>query len=104
MESALKTLARFKFLRGSVLDPFGRLADRKLERSLIGEYGSMMDGVVKTLTPETYETALQLAALPMTIRGYGHIKQQAVETYQQDRQRLLQQLQSAAPVRANAAE
>jgi indolepyruvate ferredoxin oxidoreductase len=104
MESALKILARFKFLRGSILDPFGRLADRKLERSLIGEYGSMMDGVVKDLTLETYEAALQLAALPMTIRGFGHIKQQAVESYQQDRQRLLQQLQSAAHVRADAAE
>ena len=64
----------------------------------------MMDGVVKELTLETYEAALQLAALPMTIRGFGHIKQQAVESYQQERQRLLQQLQSAAPVRADAAE
>jgi len=104
METALKILAKFKFLRGSILDPFGRLGDRKLERGLIGEYGSMMDGVVKELTPDTYEIALELAALPMTIRGFGHIKYQAVETYQQDRQSLLQQLQSVTPVRAYAAE
>ena len=38
MLKAFGVLARFKFLRGSALDPFGHSAERRLERELIEEY------------------------------------------------------------------
>ena len=41
--TALKLLARFKRVRGTWLDPFGRTAERKMERALIAEYRQTVD-------------------------------------------------------------
>jgi indolepyruvate ferredoxin oxidoreductase len=38
MHGAMKLLARMKGLRGGALDIFGRSAERRTERALIGEY------------------------------------------------------------------
>ncbi|MDC7824572.1 indolepyruvate ferredoxin oxidoreductase family protein [Pseudomonas sp. BLCC-B13] len=71
-------LARFKFLRGSVFDPFGHSAERKVERELIGEYEQWIELLLKEQRPDNYRTAVALAELPEQIRGYGHVKEQAL--------------------------
>ncbi|MFG0381672.1 indolepyruvate ferredoxin oxidoreductase family protein [Pseudomonas sp. zbq_18] len=75
---AFGVLARFKFLRGSLLDPFGHSAERKVERELIGEYEELVELLLKELRPDNYRTAVALAELPEQIRGYGHVKEHAV--------------------------
>ncbi len=71
-------LARFKFLRGSVFDPFGHSAERKVERELIGEYEELVELLLKEQRPDNYRTAVALAELPEQIRGYGHVKEHAL--------------------------
>lgn len=71
-------LARFKFLRGSVFDPFGHSAERKVERELIGEYEELVELLLREQRPDNYRTAVALAELPEQIRGYGHVKEQAL--------------------------
>ena len=78
MLPAFRTLAKFKFLRGTALDPFGRSADRKLERDLIRGYEQDVATVLKLLSPKTHDIAAELLSLPDQIRGYGPVKEASV--------------------------
>jgi indolepyruvate ferredoxin oxidoreductase len=69
-----RRLAGMKRLRGTAFDPFGWSAERRMERALIAEYERDMDRVQAGLTPATREIAVELAALPLEIRGFGHVK------------------------------
>uniref|UniRef100_A4XWB5 Pyruvate ferredoxin/flavodoxin oxidoreductase n=1 Tax=Ectopseudomonas mendocina (strain ymp) TaxID=399739 RepID=A4XWB5_ECTM1 len=78
MLKAFAVLARFKFLRGTVLDPFGHSAERKLERELIEEYEATVAYLLAELDAGNYRTAVALAEIPEQIRGYGHVKEAAL--------------------------
>ena len=75
MLTAMRWLARFRFLRGSALDPFGRTAERRTERALIAEYEALIDTLLAGLDPSRHELAVELAGLPEHIRGFGHVKE-----------------------------
>jgi len=81
MLGAFKLLAKLKGLRGGAFDLFGYTAERKMERALIAEYRGMIEGVLRSLDASTYATAVELAALPEQIRGFGHVKEKAVAEY-----------------------
>jgi indolepyruvate ferredoxin oxidoreductase len=77
MLTFMKALARMKRLRGTPLDPFGYGKDRRLERQLIEDYIATMRRVIGRLTPANYAIALEIAELPLQIRGYGHVKERS---------------------------
>ena len=79
MLKAFGVLAKFKFLRGTPLDIFGRSADRKLERDLIGGYEKDVATVLNLLSPLNHDIAVELLSLPERIRGYGPVKDKAVK-------------------------
>jgi indolepyruvate ferredoxin oxidoreductase len=81
MWSAFKLLAKLKGLRGGAFDVFGYTAERKMERALVAEYRGMIDDVLRSLDASTHATAVELAALPEQIRGFGHVKEKAVAEY-----------------------
>jgi indolepyruvate ferredoxin oxidoreductase len=72
--SAMRVLARMKFLRGSAFDPFGSTVERKMERGLIVEYEALVVELIAGLTPQKLPLAIELASLPDSMRGYGHVK------------------------------
>jgi indolepyruvate ferredoxin oxidoreductase len=72
--TAFRVLKRFKFLRGGVLDPFGRTAERRMERQLIVDYRSLLEELLNGLTLDNHALAVELARVPQLIRGYGHVK------------------------------
>ena len=78
MMSAFKVMARFRFLRGTPLDIFGYNADRKLERDLIAGYEKDVATVLSLLSPLNHDIAVELLSLPERIRGYGPVKEKAV--------------------------
>ena len=87
--TAMRWLAKLRFLRGTPLDPFGRTEERRIERAWIDRYERGMRELAKALvdTPESardsrYEAALQLAGLPLSLRGFGHVKARNVERVQ----------------------
>jgi indolepyruvate ferredoxin oxidoreductase len=61
--------------RGGALDIFGRTAERRHERALIGQYEALVDELLARLAPQNYELAVSLASIPEYIRGYGHVKE-----------------------------
>jgi len=79
MFKALKLVAGLRRLRGTVFDIFGRTAERKMERQLIRDYENMLDEISKSLTRNKIRLATTLAAMPSEIRGFGHVKEKAVE-------------------------
>ncbi|MDB5744038.1 MAG: indolepyruvate ferredoxin oxidoreductase family protein, partial [Polaromonas sp.] len=73
--TAYKFLAKAKGLRGTPLDIFGYTAERRHERATIGEFETLMRKVANEITPGNTKTALELARLPQSARGYGHVKE-----------------------------
>ncbi|MFC5608210.1 indolepyruvate ferredoxin oxidoreductase family protein [Variovorax soli] len=74
MLPAMKWLAHGKRLRSTALDPFGHTAERRLERSLIEQFERRLDELASELSADNQSLAAQIAAVPLTIRGYGHVK------------------------------
>jgi indolepyruvate ferredoxin oxidoreductase len=105
MLSAFRTLAKFRFLRGTALDIFAKSPDRKLERELIASYEKDVATVLGQLSPITAETALELLQLPDRIRGYGPVKEKAAHEASKRREQLIADLASPPPApRQMAAE
>jgi indolepyruvate ferredoxin oxidoreductase len=78
---SLRVLRGAKRLRGTVMDPFGAMHVRKVERQLIVEYRDMMTQALDQLTEHNADTVQQLAQLPDVIRGYESVKLRNVELY-----------------------
>ena len=72
---AFKILTRMRRLRGSWLDPFRGLKDRKLERALITEYETTVRELLLNLSSRKIPIVLEILRLPDAIRGYGHVKE-----------------------------
>jgi len=74
MLPAMKWLARGKVLRGTLVDPFGHTQERRLERALIAQFESRLDELAADLDAGDQPLAAQIAAIPLSIRGFGHVK------------------------------
>jgi indolepyruvate ferredoxin oxidoreductase len=79
MQTAMKFLAGLKGLRGGALDIFGYSADRQLERALIGEYKALVEELLAGLQTANHGDAAEIADIARGIRGYGPVKQAAVD-------------------------
>ena len=89
MMRAFGVLAKFKGLRGTALDPFGKSEERKAERALIKEYADTMTDIAAKLTKENLALAVEIASVPEHIRGFGHVKEQHLKTAKAERESLL---------------
>ena len=96
MFGALRMLARMRRLRGSAFDPFGRTAERRMERRLIEEYRETVDGILDRLAPGNHEAAVALASVPEDIKGFGHVKERSVEAAKRRSARLETEFRAAA--------
>ena len=100
----LRLLAKLKFLRGSVFDPFGYTAERRIERRLIADYEAMLEEVLAKLTPDNHHVAVGLAAIPEKIRGFGHVKMRHLAAAKADEAALLDQFRAGPAPLLRAAE
>ena len=81
MFRAMTLLAKGKRLRGTWLDPFGHTAERKAERALRDAYLADIAFGLSRLSPETLEDMLSLARLPEDVRGFGPVKEAAMDRF-----------------------
>jgi indolepyruvate ferredoxin oxidoreductase len=79
IEPAFRMLARLKILRGTPLDVFGYARERRMERKLVTWYESLLTELLPLLHAGTVGPLVEIASLPMEIRGYGPVKETAVE-------------------------
>ncbi len=92
--SAMNLLARFKFLRGTAFDPFGKTAERKMERRLIEEYEQTIEELLRGLSKKNHALAVEIARIPEQIRGYDLVKQKHVESAKSQKNELLNEFRS----------
>jgi len=99
-----RILARMRGLRGTRFDIFGRSRERRTERQLIAEYQAVVEEILAHLSPANHATAVELAASPLEIRGFGHIKEASLARVRARQEALLAGFRSAPSPHALAAE
>jgi indolepyruvate ferredoxin oxidoreductase len=92
----LKVLSRMKRLRGTPLDMFGYTAERKMERALIRQYERDMKQWLAKVDDTTLGGVIALAELPLTIRGFGHVKSKNEQQAAKRREEILANLHQSA--------
>jgi indolepyruvate ferredoxin oxidoreductase len=85
---AFRVLRAMRHLRGTPADPFGYTRVRRTERRLAAGYEAELRAVLAALSPASYAAAVELAGLPLAIRGYEQVKLAAVERYERELERL----------------
>jgi len=101
---AFRVLARLKGLRGTPFDPFGRSAERRMERALIRQYEADMADVLPRLSAATRDAVIALAELPLGIRGFGPVKQASETKAAKRREELLAVIRDGGTGLSRAAE
>jgi indolepyruvate ferredoxin oxidoreductase len=104
MLTVFRLMAKLKFLRGTVLDPFGYTAERTTERQLVRDYETLLDELLAKLAPDNHHLAVGLAAIPDKIRGFGHVKLRHLAAAKADEAALLEQFRAGVPPLLKAAE
>ncbi len=89
-------LAKLRFLRGTLLDPFGHTEERKTERALITEYRDTIAALCVSLTAENLSQVVEVAHIPEEIRGYGHVKERHLRNAKTKEAQLLTALKSGS--------
>ena len=105
MMTAFRLLARLKGLRGTPFDIFGYTADRRMERQMIADYEAIIDEMLQGLSADNHALAMEIAGLPMGIRGFGHVKERNRRAARECEQQLLAEFRSGGTgISADAAE
>jgi indolepyruvate ferredoxin oxidoreductase len=96
-------LAALKGLRGTAFDPFGYTAERRMERRLIEDYRSLIDGIVPWLDQANLPAAIELARAAAGISGYGLVKSASASAYESRLKTLLEAFAAAGQPQSRAA-
>ena len=104
LERPLRLLVRMKGLRGTPLDIFGYSAERRLERRLVRQYQADMAEVLPLVGAATRAAIVQLAELPLSIRGFGPVKAANAETAATRREALLATIRAGGEDLRHAAQ
>ncbi|PHQ70383.1 MAG: indolepyruvate ferredoxin oxidoreductase [Paracoccus sp.] len=104
MLKAFRVLSAMKWLRGTPFDPFGYGAERRRERAMIRDFEADMREVLANVDDATLPIAIELAELPLSVRGYGPVKDKAADEAAIRRKELLAQFRSGGAPMREAAE
>ncbi|MEO7744342.1 MAG: indolepyruvate ferredoxin oxidoreductase family protein [Usitatibacter sp.] len=89
MLGAMRVLAKMKGLRGTAFDVFGYSAERRTERQLIEDYVKTVEELLAALDNKRLPLAVEIAAMPEFIRGYGPVKERHLKETRAREARLL---------------
>ena len=89
LQPVMKLLAMGRFLRGSIVDPFGHSQERRADRALVAEYEDLVEKALDAHKRGDCDKALKIAALPGTVRGFGHVRAGNLALYRSERDRIL---------------
>ena len=95
MMRVFAVLARFKGLRGTMLDPFGYTQERRRERGLIERYEQVASSLIDDLDHTNHAVAVEIVSLPDRIRGFGHVKARSIEEAERREAELLGRFRTA---------
>ena len=93
----LVLISKFKLLRGTPFDIFGRTAHRKLERKLIADYELTVDEILDGLSADNLDIAVDVASIPEHIRGFDLVKEEQLESAKAKEAELLEAFRRRSP-------
>ena len=102
MAGLFPLLAKMKMLRGTPFDVFGYSAERRMERRLIKQYRKDMTEVLAD-PQRNLEAAIALAELPLSIRGFGPVKEANAAKAEKTRSLLLEAFRTGETEKPSAA-
>ncbi len=88
IEPLFRMLASLKGLRGTAFDIFGRTGERRHEREAIPAYHAEIDRLIAELDGDNLSLAVEIARLPLDVRGFGPVKEAAAKAVGERRQAL----------------
>ncbi len=103
MDRVYPLLARMKSVRGTPLDLFGYTHERRMERRLIRQYEQDMAEVLKD-PARNIDAAVALAELPLSIRGFGPVKEANAQKAAARREEILLAFRAGEAPQRRAAE
>ena len=95
MMRVFSMLARFRGLRGTMLDPFGHTRERRRERGLVECYERVVSSLIADLDHTNHAIAVEIASLPERIRGFGHVKARSIGEAERREDALLARFRAA---------
>ncbi|MBF9047174.1 indolepyruvate ferredoxin oxidoreductase family protein [Rhodobacterales bacterium LSUCC0031] len=101
---AYPVLARLKVLRGTPLNLFGYTQERRMERALIAQYEADMAKYLPKAARLDRDALCALAELPLSIRGFGPVKEANAAKAAARRDEILQRLDGDSAAMGQAAE
>ena len=72
--SLFRIMTLLRRIRGTVLDPFRYSKDRAFDQQLVRDYEETVSKLCAVLSAGNLDAAIEIALLPLSIRGFGHIK------------------------------
>lgn len=93
-------LQHLRKLRGTPFDPFGHTTERKRERALISEYRELVSWSLPQVHAGNVEETIALLGAADAIRGFGPVKEEAMERYRSALPALRARLQAEVAVQA----
>ena len=100
MAQVFRGLAALRRWRGTWLDPFARLAERRDERRWRDEHLALVERLALGLTPVNHALAVELAGLPLDVKGFGPVKEANAVRAAERRETLLALWDGKHPVAA----
>jgi indolepyruvate ferredoxin oxidoreductase len=82
MRPVLGLLAKAKVLRGTIWDPFGYTHERRMERHLIDAQIQLVQELLPLVNTKNQALMRDIMALPLSMRGFGHVKARNVRAAQ----------------------
>ena len=89
-----RILAGMKRLRGTILDPFRFSRDRVMQAEFLKTYERDMEEVLERLNDSNRHAAIELARLPLAVKGYGPVWEENHATAMRRRDDILAELRS----------
>ena len=77
---AFKILSSLKFLRNTKFDIFGYTTERKKERALVKKTLNTIEKISDNLNENNYKKIMDFLDIPLSIKGYGHVKEKNMIT------------------------
>ena len=84
-----KILSKFKFVRGSKFDFFGKTLERKKERELAEKAKLSIKCIAENLFENNYKICEDLIDTSLKINGFGHVKDKKIAQYENVWEKLL---------------
>ena len=94
---AFRVLATMKGVRGTFADPFRYLPERRAQRALARQFEKDMVEVLGLDDCRAFQVAVELAKLPLSVKGFGPVWDFNREAAEEHRRILLEKLTAPAP-------